>query len=194
MFSHQSLKSRKVPCPASRSHNYSYRNSFCIVPKGSILCPHFSRTFAPSFAGSLAGAGVYVADHSGCTRILCVTAHTHAENALMHAAQLWSDPVPEFADFGPQPSCASEARWAANPGGRGFDSRRSRQSFPLLLTLLGACEFLDDLTALPGFELFACIFHEFGEPASQFVNTLRLPSLNRLGWNQFRADPDGGRT
>jgi hypothetical protein len=78
--------------------------------------------------------------------------------------------------------------------GRGFESRRSRQYSPLLLTLLSTGEFLYNLTAFPGFKLFARIFHEFGEPAGQFVNALRLPSFNRLGWNQFRADTDGGCT
>ena len=58
---------------------------------------------------------------------------------------------------------------ACHAGGRGFESRRSRQSLPSLLTLLGASELLDDLTALPGFELFTRIFHEFCEPAGQFV-------------------------
>jgi hypothetical protein len=78
--------------------------------------------------------------------------------------------------------------------GRGFESRRSRQYFASLLTLLGACEFLYDLTAFPGFELFSRIFHELGEPAGQFVNALRLPSLDGLVWNQFRANPDSGCT
>src|ERR1700733_14724386 len=67
-------------------------------------------------------------------------------------------------------------------------------AYLLLLTLLGACEFLNDLTAFPGFDLFARIFHEFREPAGQFVNALGLSSLNRLVWNQFRAAPDGGPT
>jgi hypothetical protein len=64
----------------------------------------------------------------------------------------------------------------------------------LLLTLFGACEFLNNLTSFPSFNLFSRIFHEFREPAGQFVNAPRLPSLNRLGRNQFRANPDCCRT
>jgi hypothetical protein len=78
---------------------------------------------------------------------------------------------------------------------RGSDtSRCPRHYFRLLLTLLGGCEFLNDLTAFPGFDLFPRIFHESRESACQFVNALRLPSLNRFGWNQFCADADSGRT
>jgi hypothetical protein len=40
---------------------------------------------------------------------------------------------------------------------RGFESRRSRQYFRLLLTLLGTREFLNDLSAFPGFDPFARI-------------------------------------
>ena len=39
----------------------------------------------------------------------------------------------------------------------------------LLFTLFGSCEFLYDLAAFPSFDLFACIFHQLGEPARQFV-------------------------
>ena len=82
---------------------------------------------------------------------------------------------------------------ACHAGGRGFEPRRSLRYSRSLLTLLGACEFLYDLTTFPGFELFACIFHELCESACQLMNPLRLPPLNRLGWNQFGADPIGGR-
>jgi hypothetical protein len=44
--------------------------------------------------------------------------------------------------------------------------------FSSLLALLGAREFLYDLTAFPRFELFTPIFRDFGEPTGQFVNAL----------------------
>jgi hypothetical protein len=85
----------------------------------------------------------------------------------------------------------------SHPDQLGFESCRRRQSFPsllTLLTLLRACELLYDLAAFSGFELFARVLHEFCEPAGQLVNTLRLPSLNCLSRNQFRAHPDCGGT
>jgi len=63
----------------------------------------------------------------------------------------------------------------------------------LLFTLLGSCEFLHDLAAFPGFDLFPCVFHKSGESSGQFVNALQLPSCNRFGRNRFCANPDGGR-
>jgi len=63
-----------------------------------------------------------------------------------------------------------------------------------LLTLLGAREFLNDLTAFPCLDLFPRVFYELCESAGQFMDALRLSSLDRLVWDQFRADTDGGRT
>jgi hypothetical protein len=70
-----------------------------------------------------------------------------------------------------QDEAASTMRLSMHPVAR-------TSMFRLFLTLLAAGEFLNNLTAFPGFDLFACIFHKFCEPAGQFVNRLRLPAFD----------------
>jgi hypothetical protein len=76
----------------------------------------------------------------------------------------------------------------------GITSLDAAREKSLGFTFLGSRVFLDDLTLFPGFDLVASVFHKLREPPGQFVNALRLPSLNGLGWNQFGAYSYGGRS
>jgi hypothetical protein len=63
------------------------------------------------------------------------------------------------------------------------------------LAFLGFCVLLGGGTLLSCFfYAFAGLFHEAGKAVRQFANAVRLPSFDRLSWDQLRADTHRGRS
>jgi len=68
---------------------------------------------------------------------------------------------------------------------------RTGKGKPLLLTFISIRELFDDHALLPELDLSSCIFDEFEETARKFLDAVGLPSLNRLGGNQFSTHTNG---